>query len=288
MTRADRPYGSFPRDDEQAAAAERPAVAPGGARWLRTVGPSVLFLLGAAALTVFALRAVPAPAAVVTPAEVELAIESALASQSPRPPAAIAAYQRIRHSIVQIRAGTQGSSKVSSGTGIVLDIDGRILTSLHIVDGADRITVVFSDGTESLAPIQVRRVENDIAVLQALARPSIIIPATLGNPGDLQVGDEVIAVGNPLGLQNSLSSGFVSGLDRRFQATGRTRALSGLIQFDAAVNPGNSGGPLLNRDGDVVGVVTGLSNPLGVEAFSGIGFAVPIDVAAAAAGSPPY
>lgn len=286
MTRADRPYGHFPRDDQQPApAAARAAARPGR---LRTVGPSVLFLLGITALALFGLRAVPAAAPVVTRGDVELAIERALASQSPRPPAAVAAYERIRHSIVQVHAARDDSDRRSAGTGIVLDSAGRILTSLHIIDGAERITVIFSDGTDSAVRIVATRPENDIAVLQALVLPSMIIPATLGNPGSVQIGDEVIAVGNPLGLNSSVSTGSVSGLDRRFQATGGTRALTGLIQFDAAVNPGNSGGPLLDRNGDVIGVVTGLSNPVGLEAFSGIGFAVPIDVAAAAAGSPPY
>ena len=91
-----------------------------------------------------------------------------------------------------------------------------------------------------------------------------------------------------MGLTRSLSTGSISGLERSFQGTGRTQVLEGLIQFDAAVNPGNSGGPLLNRNGDVIGIVTGLANPAGRDVFSGIGFAVPIDVAASAAGSPPY
>ena len=118
--------------------------------------------------------------------------------------------------------------------------------------------------------------------------PASIVPATLGDPRSLRVGDDAFVVGDPMGLTRSLSTGSISGLGRSFQAAGRTQVLEGLIQFDAAVNPGNSGGPLLDRNGDVVGIVTGLANPAGRDVFSGIGFAVPIDIAASAAGSPPY
>ena len=106
--------------------------------------------------------------------------------------------------------------------------------------------------------------------------------------GILQVGDEVFAVGHPFGIVNSLTAGVVSGLGRTFKTAKTSQTLKNLIQFDAAINPGNSGGPLLNRNGEVVGVVTGLLNPTEQEVFIGIGFAVPIETAAAAAGSPPY
>ena len=109
------------------------------------------------------------------------------------------------------------------------------------------------------------------------------MPAVLG--GGAQIGDETFAVGHPLGLVGSLSAGVISGLDRSFPlANGRT--LAGMIQFDAAVNPGNSGGPLLNRNGQVIGIVTGLANPAGDDYFIGIGFAVPIGTAGGAAGAP--
>ena len=116
--------------------------------------------------------------------------------------------------------------------------------------------------------------------------PQVVLPATIGNSGALRVGDEVFAVGHPLGLVGSLSAGVVSGLDRESTPPGREEALRGLIQFDAAVNPGSSGGPLLDRRGQVVGIVTGLINPGDDDVFIGIGFAVPIDVAVSAAGGP--
>jgi S1-C subfamily serine protease len=130
--------------------------------------------------------------------------------------------------------------------------------------------------------------ENDIAVLQPGQLPKLLVPAMLGNPNALRVGDEAYVVGNPLGLYGSLSAGVISGLKRSFTPSGRGQRLENLIQFDAAVNPGSSGGPLLNRYGQVVGIVTALANPSGQDAFSGIGFAVPIDVAGGAVGMPSY
>jgi S1-C subfamily serine protease len=110
----------------------------------------------------------------------------------------------------------------------------------------------------------------------------------LGNPNSLHVGDEAIVVGNPFGLRHSVTAGVISGLGRTFKLPSTQEPVTGLIQFDAAVNPGNSGGPLLNREGEVVGIVTALVNPTEQDVFIGIGFAVPIDVAASAAGTPPY
>jgi S1-C subfamily serine protease len=113
------------------------------------------------------------------------------------------------------------------------------------------------------------------------------VPATLGNPGAMRVGDEAYAVGHPFGLYGSMSAGVISGLSRSFQPPDSNHQLQGLIQIDAAVNPGNSGGPLLNRDGQVIGIIVGLVNPTKEDVFIGIGLAVPIDVAGGALGSPP-
>ncbi len=126
-------------------------------------------------------------------------------------------------------------------------------------------------------------------MLQAEVLPELFLPATLGNPGALRVGDEAYVVGNPFGLYSSMSAGVISGFDRVFQPPGTAPSIEGLIQVDAAVNPGNSGGPLLNRAGHVVGIVTGIINPTDESFFVGIGFAVPINVAAGGGGgSPPY
>jgi S1-C subfamily serine protease len=165
---------------------------------------------------------------------------------------------------------------------------GDILTSLHVVADSPRIQVTFADGTKSNAVIVTAQPEKDIAVLQAETLPELFLPATLGNPGALQVGDEAYVVGNPFGLYSSMSAGVISGFNRTFQPPGTSQTIEGLIQVDAAVNPGNSGGPLLNRYGHVVGIVTGIINPTDESFFIGIGFAVPINAAAGGAGLPPY
>ena len=136
------------------------------------------------------------------------------------------------------------------------------------------------------AIIAVAQRENDIAILTTAAPPTVFLPATIGRSGAMRVGDEIYAVGNPLGLTGSMSAGVISGFDRTFPPTDGDRSFEGLIQFDAAVNPGNSGGPLLNWQGQVIGIVTGLVNPTDDEVFIGIGFAVPITVAVRAAGGP--
>lgn len=201
------------------------------------------------------------------------------------PPAGVEVYDAIRPPLVVIQAERPKSSKEGSGlgSGIIVNARGQVLTSLHVVQDASSIKITFSDGTESPATIQTADADHDIAVLNPQQLPQVVVPAVLG--GGARIGDETFAVGHPLGLVGSLSAGVVSGLDRSFPlANGRT--LTGLIQFDAAVNPGNSGGPLLNRRGQVIGIVTGLANPTGNGDFIGIGFAVPISTAGGAAGAP--
>jgi S1-C subfamily serine protease len=211
-------------------------------------------------------------------------VSTAVSQLESQPPAAGTAYDAVRAGLVVIVAqrGKAGGTE-DLGTGVIVDTQGDILTALHVVQGASVIKVTFADGTTSTASVATSDPTHDIAVLEAARLPAVIVPAVLGpNP---QVGDETFAVGNPLGLVGSLSAGVVSGLDRTFKvANGRT--LSGMIQFDAAVNPGSSGGPLLNTKGQVIGIVTGLANPAGTDNFAGIGFAVPIATAGQAAGAP--
>ncbi len=211
-------------------------------------------------------------------------VSAAVSQLESQPPAAVTAYDAVRAALVVIvaqRGAASGSQDL--GTGVIVDTQGDILTALHVVQGASGIKVTFADGTTSSASIAASDPAHDIAVLAAGRLPAVIVPAVLG-PGP-QVGDETFAVGNPLGLVGSLSAGVISGLDRTFKvANGRT--LSGMIQFDAAVNPGSSGGPLLNTKGQVIGIVTGLANPAGTDNFAGIGFAVPIATAGQAAGAP--
>jgi len=185
---------------------------------------------------------------------------------------------------------TTGKTPVERGvgTGVVIIDNGTILTNLHVVNGAKRIRVSFMDGTESDAQLLSVQPENDLAVLRARTIPDDLQAATMRSTGDLSPGDRVIAVGFPFGIGPSVSEGVVSGLKREFRSPEGQQTMSNLIQFDAAANPGNSGGPLVTMDGEVVGIVTAILNPSRQRVFIGIGFAVPIENAAAAAGMPPF
>ena len=205
------------------------------------------------------------------------------------------AYEKIRGSVVLVRGSPyDGTEEVetkgqdSTGTGVVIIDSGVILTNLHVVDGAKRIRVIFADGMEAGADLIGARPEHDLAVLKAQSIPDDLIPATMRSTVGLRPGDPVVAVGFPFGIGPSASSGVISGLGREYRSVEGKRILSNLIQFDAAVNPGNSGGPLVTNEGEVIGIVTGLLNPTEQRVFVGIGFAVPIENAAAAAGLPPF
>ena len=174
------------------------------------------------------------------------------------------------------------------GSGVVIIDDGTILTNLHVVQAAESITVTFADGTESPAGIIGIQPENDLAVLRAQKLPDDLQAATMRSTADLRPGEEVVAIGFPFGIGPSVSSGVVSGLRRGFRSPDGGQQMSNLIKFDAAANPGNSGGPLVTLDGQVVGIVTAILNPTPARTFLGIGFAVPIENAAAAAGQPPF
>ncbi|MBI5302212.1 MAG: trypsin-like peptidase domain-containing protein [Chloroflexi bacterium] len=216
-------------------------------------------------------------------------VASAMASATPPPSRGSLAYEQIAPSLVRIEAQlTAGDDKRAFGTGVVVDEGGAILSSYHIVKGAIKIEVVFYDGTRSDATVIAKVEEQDTVVLRARTPPAFLIPAVLGNPGSLRVGDEAFVVGNPFGIRNSMSAGVISGLNRNFKSPKTGATLSNLIQFDAAANPGNSGGPLMNSYGEVVGIVTALYNPTDQEVFVGIAFAVPIDAAGGAMGSPPW
>jgi S1-C subfamily serine protease len=176
----------------------------------------------------------------------------------------------------------------SVGTGVVIVDKGIILTNLHVVQGADTIKVTFADGLESIATMTGAQPENDLAVLQAQKIPDDLIAATMRSTADLAPGDMVAAVGYPFGIGPSVSSGVISGLHRTFRSPEGKQQMTNLIQFDAAANPGNSGGPLVTMDGEVIGIVTAIYNPNQQRTFVGIAFAVPIENAAAAAGTPPF
>jgi putative serine protease PepD len=179
-------------------------------------------------------------------------------------------YRQVVPSVVLIT-----TSKGSLGSGAIVTDTGIVLTAHHVVAGGGSISILFSDGTKTTATVASANPANDIAILTPKRLPEVVVPATLG--GGVAVGSDVVAIGNPLGLRDSTTTGIVSGLNRTTKT--KTGSLSGLIQFDAAVNPGSSGGPLLNSQGLVVGVVVSIADPGDDDAFAGIGFAVPIGTA---------
>lgn len=209
------------------------------------------------------------------------------ASASPsstRQPTTAEIYTAVAASVVSIEAVSTGATPTDvTGTGVIVNADGTILTALHVVKGGGAIRVTFADGTGSTATVTSADPTMDIATLGPATLPSVLVPAVLGRSDRLAVGDSVVAIGNPLGLTRTTTTGVVSGLNRR--ASGNDGAsLAGLIQFDAAVNPGSSGGPLVNGAGETVGIVVALANPTAAGTFIGIGFAVPIGAAVAAGG----
>jgi S1-C subfamily serine protease len=239
-----------------------------------------------------------APQQVLTQKEIDSAVRHSL-EKEPLPSAYAKAYAAIRPSVVRV-VGLDDDTKEppkahddpqahtrSTGTGVVIVDNGTILTNLHVVVGSKRIRVTFFDGHESDASMVGAQPENDLAVLRAKSIPDDLQAATMRGTGDLMPGDEVLAVGFPFGIGPSASGGVVSGLRRSFRAPEGER-LTNLIQFDAAANPGNSGGPLVTMDGAVVGIVTAILNPAEQGTFIGIGFAVPIENAASAVGMPPF
>lgn len=222
--------------------------------------------------------------------EIDANIYAVLASATPPAPYSTEVYQIILPSLVYIQTQQENSDEegFGVGSGVVVNANGDILTALHVVSDAVTIEVFFVDGRQSTAEIIATDPEIDIALLHPHQLPEIIVPAVLGSSVRMRVGDEAFAIGNPLGLVASLSAGVISGFDRSIPiAKESEQRLDGLIQFDTAVNPGNSGGPLLNRYGQVIGIVTALANPSEQNFFVGIGFAVPIGTAIAAGGGGP-
>ncbi|HET7792655.1 MAG TPA: trypsin-like peptidase domain-containing protein [Rhizobacter sp.] len=271
--------------------------------WGLAIG-SLLVLLGA-----LSSRALMPPANVLTQRDIDASVRRSL-EKEPLPSAYAKAYAAVAPSVVLVEGDDEiddappppptakprkkdtpdppSRAKHATGSGVVIVDNGTILTNLHVVSGSRRLKVTFADGSESEAAIIGLQPENDLAVLRAKTIPDDLQAATMRSTGDLMPGDEVIAVGFPFGIGPSVSGGVVSGLKREFRSPQGARKLTNLIQFDAAANPGNSGGPLVTMDGAVVGVVTAILNPSEQRTFIGIGFAVPIENAANAAGMPPF
>ncbi len=246
--------------------------------------------LAVAALIVGAQWRLGVPARTFTQKDIAAAVLHTLETRTLPSPAA-RAYETVRRSVVLVRGQRDGDDadiERSVGTGVVIVDSGVILTNLHVVSSADKISLRFADGTESDASVISIQPENDLAVLQAKTLPDDLQAATMRSTGDLTPGDLVVAVGFPFGIGPSASAGVVSGLRREFRSPHGKQVLTNLIQFDAAANPGNSGGPLVTMDGELVGIVTAILNPGEQHTFIGIGFAVPIENAASGAGLSPF
>ncbi len=282
-----------------------PHPAHGGLRRFARQHTPLLWALAGALVAVsamaLALRLLPGQRPL-TQDDIDTAVRTSL-EKEPLPSAAAKAYEAILPSVVRViglmsededadgKAEEKAEERAlqrSLGTGVVIIDNGTILTNLHVVSGAKKVRVRFANGHESDAVMTGAQPENDLAVLRALSLPDDLQAATMRSTTDLRPGDHVVAVGHPFGIGPSVSYGVVSGLKRAFRAPDGEKTLSNLIQFDAAANPGNSGGPLVTMDGLVVGIVTAILNPSEQRTFIGIGFAVAIENAASAAGMPPF
>lgn len=236
-------------------------------------------LLGVAIMLVY-LQISP-PAGKISESDVRRIAQEQIASMTPTPPVGPLIYAQLRPAVVLITVSGRNGDSTSfggRGSGVVIDENGSILTSLHVLQGAQTVNVQFYDGSSQQARVVRTQPERDLAVIQVPSLPSGVQPATLG--GSVTPGMEVLAIGSPFGLDGSVSQGVVSAIGRQFRVESTGQVLDNMIQFDAAVNPGNSGGPLVDMQGRVVGIVTGIANPTRQNVFIGLGFAVPIQAAA--------
>lgn len=183
-------------------------------------------------------------------------------------------YQRVRPAVVEIQVRSSRGSGL--GTGVVISDKGEILTNAHVVAGARNVQVKLSDGTTLPGQVQGVQQADDLAIVKANIPQDKLNVVKIGDSSKLRAGQQVIAIGNPFGLEGSVTQGIVSGL-RNASADGSSDA----IQIDAAINPGNSGGPLLDMDGNLIGINEALENPTGQNVFVGVGFAIPINTAKA-------
>jgi S1-C subfamily serine protease len=266
--------------------------APTSANLYKRHERAVLLAAGAiVGLCLVSLHAALTPAPpVLAQEDLDAAVARTLEAK-PLPSPAIKAYAAVRDSIVRVRAIDDGLEQDeyvqrATGSGVVVVDKGVILTNLHVVNGASRILVTFFTGLEAEASVISTQPESDLAVLQAKEIPDDLRAATLRSSKALTEGEHVTAVGFPFGIGPSVSHGVISGLKRDYISPDGSKRLSNLIQFDAAANPGSSGGPLVNSVGEVVGIVTAILSDRGT--FAGIAFAVPIETAAGAAGLPPF
>ncbi len=185
-------------------------------------------------------------------------------------------YDAVSPSVVEITTTARNGGGL--GSGVVMNTDGLILTNYHVIEGATTIEVSFSDGQTATAKVIETKPNDDLALID-VDGISNLKAAKLGNSDSLRPGDEIIAIGNPLGLANTVTTGVVYALDRDLQGGRGEASLSNLIQIDAAVNSGNSGGGLFNTSGELVGIPSAIENPTGQAVFVGVAYAIPINTA---------
>lgn len=218
------------------------------------------------------------------PASAVSGAPSPLDSLTPEERVNIMVYQQVNRSVVNINTkGVSGNlflavESQGEGSGSVIDREGHILTNFHVIDGAKEIQVTLFDGNSYSAQLVGGDLETDVAVLKIEAPPESLFPLTFGSSTNLLVGQRVYAIGNPFGLERTLSTGIVSSLDRSLPSRRGRRSMKSIIQIDAAINPGSSGGPLLDSHGRMIGMNTAIASKTGESV--GVGFAVPVNTIA--------
>ncbi len=197
-------------------------------------------------------------------------------SASGQPASVADLYTALRPSVVKIDAVSTRSGSGGTGSGVILDAQGHILTNYHVVQGFDQLSVALSDGSSRTATVVGTDPGDDLAVVQIDASGLNLTPVKMGDSTQTRIGDTVLAIGNPLDLEATLTEGIVSGEGRVLNSGTNARPLRELIQTDTAINPGNSGGGLFNLNGELIGITNAIENPTGQEAFAGIGYAIPV------------
>jgi len=193
-------------------------------------------------------------------------------------------YDRVNRSVVYITTITleysyffEAMPREGTGSGIIIDTEGHVLTNYHVVKGADQMRITLSDGTELAGKITGSDPENDLAVVKFDPKGRVVVPVSWGSSTNLRVGQKVLAIGNPFGLDRTLTTGIISALNRPLENSEENSVIRSTIQTDAAINPGNSGGPLLNSRGELIGINSAIYSPSGASA--GVGFAIPVNTA---------
>jgi S1-C subfamily serine protease len=257
-----------------------PAATPGPSEPRRpprrtAIFAAALFVIGGIAGGALGAEAILGRTPASAPAAVTRSTSTSSVAQAQTPTSAAAIYQQAAPGVVTITtevAGRFGRVGEGTGSGIVLDTNGDILTNAHVIAGANQIQVTFNDGRTLAATLVNSNTSADLAVVRVSAAAASLHPLTLGNSDNVQVGDQVYAIGAPFGISDSMTAGIVSGLNRHNAASG----LSGLIQTDAPINPGNSGGALLNTQGQVIGINDSIESPIAGNV--GVGFAIPVNL----------